>query len=256
MACQLPSISPAVKPVIAATLRRFSTSVLISIRAPLSAKRLRFQIKSRRCAPTRNMSCNPVSIQHQGYARLLSENTLQGTGTRRTSGRQAQTLQAYRTSMREDGAELRLVRRACSRLHLDQIRPHSLERTPLAHYTHRTQWEVIGNILRNPELLSVKALAPLGGKSTSQTVISGLCVQPLAVHSQPKALFFVAIKLVGATAVGPLANRTHHRGHVLGPTFCLAFESHILLELNLLRVLWLRVRHNPPDLKQPNEKRY
>ena len=35
MACQLPSISPAVKPVIAATLRRFSTSVLISIRAPL-----------------------------------------------------------------------------------------------------------------------------------------------------------------------------------------------------------------------------
>src|SRR5580692_7158834 len=72
------------------------------------------------------MSGNPVSIQHQGYARLLSENTLQGTGTHRTSGRQAQTLQAYRTSMREDGAELRLVRRACSRLHLDQIRPHGL----------------------------------------------------------------------------------------------------------------------------------
>src|SRR6478609_3883734 len=72
------------------------------------------------------MSGNPVSIQHQGYARLLSENALQGTGTHRTSGRQAQTLQAYRTSMREDGAELRLVRRACSRLHLDQIRPHGL----------------------------------------------------------------------------------------------------------------------------------
>src|SRR5436190_11247187 len=72
------------------------------------------------------MSGNPVSIQHQGYARLLSENTLQGTATHRTSGRQAQTLQAYRTSMREDGAELRLVRRACSRLHLDQIRPHGL----------------------------------------------------------------------------------------------------------------------------------
>jgi len=28
--------------------------------------------------------------------------------------------------MREDDGELRLVRRACSRLHLDQIRPHSL----------------------------------------------------------------------------------------------------------------------------------
>ena len=37
-----------------------------------------------------------------------------------------QTLQAYRTSMREDGAELRLVRRACARLNLDQIRPHGL----------------------------------------------------------------------------------------------------------------------------------
>src|SRR5512135_526832 len=77
------------------------------------------------------MSGNPVSIQHQRYARLLSENTLQGTGTHRTSGRQAQTLQAYRTSMREDGAELPLVRRACSRLHLDQIRPHGL--TPPAY---------------------------------------------------------------------------------------------------------------------------
>jgi hypothetical protein len=31
--------------------------------------------------------------------------------------------------MREDGAELRLVRRACSRLHLDQNRPHSLGHT-------------------------------------------------------------------------------------------------------------------------------
>src|SRR6202043_1758387 len=81
---------------------------------------------NRDAAPTRNMFGNPVSIQHQGYARLLSENTLQGAGTLRTSGRQAQTLQAYRTSMREDGAELRLVRRACSRLHLDQIRPHGL----------------------------------------------------------------------------------------------------------------------------------
>src|SRR5436190_22749283 len=73
------------------------------------------------------MSGNPLSIQHQGYARLLSEITLQGTGTHRTSCRQAQTLQAYRTPMREDGAELRLVRRACSRLHLDQIRPHGLD---------------------------------------------------------------------------------------------------------------------------------
>src|SRR5208337_1938900 len=69
---------------------------------------------------------NPVSIQHQRNARLLSKSTLQGAGTHRTSGRQAQALQAYRVSMREDGAELRLVRRACSRLYLDQIRPHGL----------------------------------------------------------------------------------------------------------------------------------
>ena len=51
---------------------------------------------------------------------------LQDIGLDRTSGRQAQTLQTYRTPMREDGAELRLVRRARFRLHLDQNRPHGL----------------------------------------------------------------------------------------------------------------------------------
>src|SRR5947207_8438717 len=44
----------------------------------------------------------------------------------RASSREAQPIQAQRTSMREDGADLRLVRRACSRHHLDQIRPHGL----------------------------------------------------------------------------------------------------------------------------------
>src|SRR5271156_6084222 len=72
------------------------------------------------------MSGNPVSIQHQRHTSLLPENTLQSSGTNRTSGRQAQALQAYRASVRENGAELRFVRRACSRLHLDQIRPHGL----------------------------------------------------------------------------------------------------------------------------------
>src|SRR5271168_1368513 len=74
------------------------------------------------------MSGNPISIQHQRHAPLLSEDTLQGPGTHRTSHRQTQALQTYRASMREDGAELRLIRRACSRLHLDQIRPHGLVR--------------------------------------------------------------------------------------------------------------------------------
>src|SRR4029077_5572537 len=57
--------------------------------------------------------------------------------------RQAQTLQAYRTSMREDGAELRLVRRACSRLHLDQIRPHGLAYPTLGGLRRSIRWSVL-----------------------------------------------------------------------------------------------------------------
>ena len=55
MACQLPSISPAVKPVIAATLRRFSTSVLISIRAPLSATKATISKSNRDAARQRGI---------------------------------------------------------------------------------------------------------------------------------------------------------------------------------------------------------
>jgi hypothetical protein len=40
-----------------------------------------------RQTPTRNMPSNPVSIQHQRHARLLSKDTLQAAGTHRTSGR-------------------------------------------------------------------------------------------------------------------------------------------------------------------------
>src|SRR2546423_3276154 len=36
------------------------------------------RIKSRRCMSTRNMSGNPVSIQHQRHTRLLSRGSLQG----------------------------------------------------------------------------------------------------------------------------------------------------------------------------------
>jgi hypothetical protein len=43
-----------------------------------------------------------------------------------SSSRQAQTIQAHRVALREDDAELLLVRRACSRVHLDQICPHGV----------------------------------------------------------------------------------------------------------------------------------
>ena len=52
--------------------------------------------------------------------------------------------------MREDGAELRLVRRACSRLHLDQIRPHGLEAPGLHRY--------LRPFLIDPELASTAGL--------------------------------------------------------------------------------------------------
>ena len=59
---------------------------------PKFLEALTIPIKSRRRAPTRNMSGNPVSIQHEDVPAFF-RNTLQGTGTHRTSGRQAQTLQ-------------------------------------------------------------------------------------------------------------------------------------------------------------------
>ena len=59
MACQLPSISLAVKPVIAATLRRFSTSVLISIRAPHSVTKATIS-KSNRDAARRRGICPAI----------------------------------------------------------------------------------------------------------------------------------------------------------------------------------------------------
>ena len=120
------------RPATAATSRRFSTSAPISIRVPRWATRATIpnQIarphanaeyaRQSRIDPTPK-TCPPSFQKH-----------LQGAGTNRTGGRQAQALQAYRASMREDGAELRLIRRACSRLHLDQIRPHGLAVPPLS----------------------------------------------------------------------------------------------------------------------------
>jgi transposase len=58
VACPLPFISPAVKPVIAATLRRFSTSVLISIRAPHSVTKA--TIPNQIATPRANAVCPAI----------------------------------------------------------------------------------------------------------------------------------------------------------------------------------------------------
>jgi hypothetical protein len=116
----LPSIGPRDRlPTATATTRHHSARC---------ARRqgLRFQIKPRGCAPTRNMPGNPVSIHHQGHSRFLSKGSLQRSRPYRTSGRQAQTVQAHRVTLRKDRAELWLVCCARAQLHLDQIRPHSL----------------------------------------------------------------------------------------------------------------------------------
>ena len=68
----------------------------------------------------------PYKSNARQPAGVLSENALQGTGTNRAGGRQTQTIQAHRAPMREDRMQLWLFRRARSRLHLDQIRPHDL----------------------------------------------------------------------------------------------------------------------------------
>src|SRR3954471_23459707 len=72
------------------------------------------------------MPGNPVSIQHQRYSRVLSKSSLQRSRPYRASSWQAQTIQAHRAAVREDSAELWLLRRARLRIHLDQIRPHGL----------------------------------------------------------------------------------------------------------------------------------
>jgi transposase len=110
-----------------------------------------YDSKSNRDAARQRGICPaiPYRSNTKNMPAFFPKTTLQGTGTHRTSGRQAQTLQAYRTSMREDGAELRLVRRACSRLHLDQTRPHGFKSltnkaTVLRHFVVKFQrkWSV------------------------------------------------------------------------------------------------------------------
>jgi predicted DNA-binding protein len=57
---------------------------------------------------------------------LASLTTKNRTRFEATADKKLENWRSERRTLREDGAELRLVRRACSRLHLDQIRPHGL----------------------------------------------------------------------------------------------------------------------------------
>jgi hypothetical protein len=85
-----------------------------------------YDSKSNRDAARQRMSGNPVSIQHQSHTDLHSESSLQRPRPYQAGSRQAQTIQTHRFALRKDSAELRFIRRARSRLYLDQIRPHGL----------------------------------------------------------------------------------------------------------------------------------
>src|SRR5215216_3964600 len=72
------------------------------------------------------MSGHPLSIAHNRKTGVLSEKALQGTSTYRATRWQAKALQTHRPAMREDGAELPFLCRACVRPYTAQIRPHCL----------------------------------------------------------------------------------------------------------------------------------
>ena len=89
-------------------------------------QRLRRQIQSRRRPQARHLSGHSASRDCNRQTRFLPENPLQSAGAHRAGRRQTQALQAHRPSLREDCAQLRFLRRARPRPHLDQIRPHGL----------------------------------------------------------------------------------------------------------------------------------
>jgi hypothetical protein len=127
VACQLHSTSLAERPAIAGTLRRCSTSVPISTRVRHSV--IRAMIRNRTAMPlasaeyVRQSRIDPTPKPYRHSFQKCS------TKAALVSSRlwQAQTFQTHRITLREDGAELRIARRACLRVHLDQIRPHDLE---------------------------------------------------------------------------------------------------------------------------------
>jgi transposase len=125
-------------------------------------------------APTRHLPGHSVQIKRDRPTSVLSESALQGTGTHRTGGRQAQALQTDRASMREDRKELRFIRGARTRLHLDQIRPHGLVSTST-------------NVLqpRQTSLVIVRTRRTLGSGRQHSTQFSQHFDQDRAVRTHP-----------------------------------------------------------------------
>ena len=70
----------------------------------------------------------PYKSNAKGEARLLPKNTLQGPCTHRASRRQAQAVQTYRATLRENREKLSFVRPPCRWLHRASIRQHGLGR--------------------------------------------------------------------------------------------------------------------------------
>ena len=87
-----------------------------------------YDAKSNRDGARKRGICPVISASRDcnRQTRFLPENPLQSAGAHRAGRRQTQALQAHRPSLREDCAQLRFLRRARPRPHLDQIRPHGL----------------------------------------------------------------------------------------------------------------------------------
>ena len=73
----------------------------------------------------------PYKGKEKNRPAVLCEGALSGTRPHRAARRQAQALQTNRSPMRENGSQLRLLRRPCPRIHPGEIRPHDLERNPI-----------------------------------------------------------------------------------------------------------------------------
>ena len=125
-ACRWPFISPAAKPATVATSRSCSTRPDITPRAAITRQGIRCQSQSRWRPPTRHLSGSSRTNQTRVDRPVFFPKALYKARARiEQAVGKLKRLQAHRTPMREDRAQLRLFRRAGTRLHLDQIRPQT-----------------------------------------------------------------------------------------------------------------------------------